>query len=75
MVRTAMPAKTQFLVIIGAEFVAKELSSWGTPRLQFAAHNWQLLEAKRTPSCWTCVASMHIHRKAPPTNHGPAKAS
>jgi hypothetical protein len=40
-------AEANLFGIVGAEFVAKELTVWSTPRLQLSVHNRQTFSAKR----------------------------
>jgi hypothetical protein len=38
-IRSAVSPEAHLLGIVSAEFVAKELAVWSTPRLQLAIHN------------------------------------
>ena len=51
-----MAAKAHLFGIVGAEFVAKELTVWCTPRLQLSVHDRQTFSAKRAAGRWVVVA-------------------
>jgi hypothetical protein len=44
---SAVAAEAYLLGIVGAEFVAKELAVWRTPRLQLSIYDRQTFSAKR----------------------------
>jgi len=54
----AVALKARLLGIVSAEFITEELAAWGAPRLQFAVHDWQRLDAERT-AC-RCVAEVGV---------------
>jgi hypothetical protein len=64
-IRFAVTLKARRLGIVGAEFVTEELAACSAPRLQFAVHDWQRLDAERT-ACW-CVSmeSVGAHQISP----------
>jgi len=45
-----MSAEAHLFGIVGAEFVAKELTAWRAPRLQLSVHDRQTFSAKRAAS-------------------------
>jgi hypothetical protein len=64
-IRFAVTPKARRLGIVGAELVTEELAACSAPRLQFAVHDWQRLDAERT-ACW-CVSmeSVGAHQISP----------
>jgi hypothetical protein len=46
----SVSAEAHLFGIVGAEFVAKELTVWSTPRLQLSVHDRQTFSAKRAAS-------------------------
>jgi hypothetical protein len=44
--RPAVPPEAHFLGIVGAEFIAKKLPVWCTPRLQLPIYDRQMFSAK-----------------------------
>jgi len=47
----SVSAEAHLFGIVGAEFVAEELTVWSTPRLQLSVHDRQTFSAKRAARC------------------------
>jgi hypothetical protein len=54
-------AKAHLLGIVGAEFVAKELTVWCTPRLQLSVHDRQTFSAKRAAGGCVGLIEAFVH--------------
>jgi hypothetical protein len=54
-------AKAHLLGIVGAEFVAKELTVWRTPRLQLSVHDRQTFSAKRAAGGCVGLIEAFVH--------------
>jgi hypothetical protein len=54
-------AKAHLFGIVGAEFVAKELTVWCTPRLQLSVHDRQTFSAKRAAGRWVGLIEAFVH--------------
>jgi hypothetical protein len=57
----AVSTEAHLLGIVGAEFVAKELTVWSTPRLQLSVHDRQAFSAKRATSCCVGPIEAFVH--------------
>jgi hypothetical protein len=65
-VRPTVALKARLLGVISAEFVTEEQAACGAPRLQFAVHDWQRLDAERTACGCAGMVSICAHQMPPP---------
>ena len=56
-----MSTEAYLLGIVGAEFVAKELTVWSTPGLQLSVHDRQTFSAERATSRCVGVIEAFVH--------------
>jgi hypothetical protein len=56
-----VPAEAHLFGIVGAEFVAKELTVWSTPRLQLSVHDRQTFSAKRAAGRRVGLIEAFVH--------------
>jgi len=65
-------AEANLFGIVGAEFVAKELTVWSTPRLQLSVHDRQTFSAKRATGCCVLIeAFVHLLSLTPDQKRNP----
>jgi len=65
-------AEANLFGIVGAEFVAKELTVWSTPRLQLSVHDRQTFSAKRAAGrCVVIEAFVHLLSLTPDQKRNP----
>jgi hypothetical protein len=57
----SMSAEAHLFGIVGAEFVAKELTVWSTPRLQLSVHDRQTFSAKRAAGRCVGLIEAFVH--------------
>jgi hypothetical protein len=57
----SVPAEAHLFGIVGAEFVAKELTVWSTPRLQLPVYDRQTFSAKRAARRCVGLIEAFVH--------------
>jgi hypothetical protein len=57
----SVSAEAHLFGIVGAEFVAKELTIWSTPRLQLSVHDRQTFSAKRAAGRCVGLIEAFVH--------------
>jgi hypothetical protein len=70
----AVSAKAHLLGVVGAEFIAKELTIRRAPRLHLSVHDRQTFPAKRAARCRVVEAFIHLSSLTPDQKRYPRRS-